>query len=82
MFAAIFLHITLISISIITELIYSSFVNPGKEAAFYRSHAEKPAHGFQAFSVQSWFFLLYDGLLSEAKVGFWFLLFSFRLCIL
>lgn len=41
MFAAIFLHITLISISVITELIYSSFVNPGKEAAFYRSHAEK-----------------------------------------
>lgn len=38
--AAILLHIALITISILVELLYSSFVNPGKDAAFYKSHAE------------------------------------------
>lgn len=38
--AALFLHIALIIISVVAELIYSTFINTGKDAAFYRSHAE------------------------------------------
>lgn len=38
--AAIILHIALIAISILAGLLYSTFVNPGKDAAYYKSHAE------------------------------------------
>lgn len=70
MFAAIFLHITLISISIITELIYSSFVNPGKEAAFYRSHAEKTGPWISAIFGSILVFLIVRWFIKRSKSRF------------
>ena len=68
--AAIVLHIALITISVITELIYSSLINPGKDAPFYRDHAEKTGPWISGICGSILVFLIVRLYIKKSKTRF------------
>ena len=77
--AAIFLHIALIAISIIIELFYSSFINPGKDDAFYRKHAEITGPWISGIFGSLLVFLIVRRYIKRNSNRFWVFALSFPL---
>ena len=77
--AAMMLHLALIIISVLTELIYSTFINPGKDDAFYRAHAETTGPWISGIAGSILVFLMVRRFIKRSKSRFLAFAISFPL---